>query len=180
MATNLKSAAITSLDATPVGFVMAGAGVGGMLRSVEGSVAALTGDVVGSTYKLVRLPINAMVKKVELYAACATAGAADFNAVFSDSTQDGTDAANQGTIPQIGGINNKLFGAAQSLIGGLAAPVELTYANAANFPVGSEQKPLWAILGFSGDPGGFFDIQATVTTAITTGGIVFVRVFFVV
>lgn len=177
-ASALKSTAITNLDSSPVVPVVAGQGMGARLMSVEGYVTALSGDTTSSTYKLVRLPTQACVKQVSLYGACASAGAANFNIIFSDSTVDGTDVANQGTIPQISSANNELFGAAQSLIGGADSVVDLTYANTTNFPVGSEQLPLWEVLGFSVDPGGYFDIQANVSTAVTTGGTVLLRVYY--
>lgn len=177
-ASALKSTAITNLDASPIVPVVAGEGGPARLLSVEGYVTALSGDTTSSTYKFVRLPTTAHVKAVLLYADCATAGEADFNIIFSDSTTDGTDASNQGTIPQISSANNKLFGAAQSLIGGVTSPVDLTYANVTNYPIGSEQEALWDVLGYSSDPGGFFDIQANVTTAVTTGGAILLRVYY--
>lgn len=177
---NLKSTAITALDSSPPGAVVAGQGGTARLLCVEGFVTANSGDAVGSTYQLVRVPTTACVKEVKLYAACASAGAADMNIAFSDSTVDGTTPSNQGTIPQISSANNKLFGSAVSLIGGLASPVELTYDNATNYPVGSEQQPLWQVLGFTSDPGGFFDLKAVVTTAVTTGGVVLARVYYTI
>lgn len=177
MATSaLKSAAITNLDAIPLSYASAGEGAAARVQSIEGFVTANTGDAAGSTYRMVRLPTNAKVKKVELRAACVTAGAADVNVAFSDSTTDGTDAYLQGTIPQVSAANNKLFGAAQSLTGGINVPADLTFANATNFPAGSRMQPLWQVLGFNSDPGGMFDILLVVTTAVTTGGAVAVRV----
>lgn len=177
MATSaLKSTAITGLDTIPPARPTAGMGAAARLRSIEGIVTANSGDAATSTYRLVRLPTNAKVKRVELRGGCATAGAADINIAFSDSTTDNTPANLQGTIPQVSAADNKLFGAAQSLTGGFGTATDITYANTTNFPAGSDTSPLWSVLGYTADPGGMFDIMATVTTAVTTGGPVEVRV----
>lgn len=175
----LKGLQITGLDANPAVGYTAGEGAPGMNRSVDGYVTTLSADSTSSTYKMVRLPSNAKVKSVKLNSAVASAGAADINIVYSDSTVDGTSVSNQGTIPQMSAANNKLFGAAQSLVG-TSQNVDVTFANATNFPYPSINIPLWSVLGLATDPGGFFDIQLNVTTQITTGGIVGISVTYVV
>ena len=114
-----------------------------------------------------------------LYSAVASAGAADFNVAFSDSTTDGTSSTNQGTIPQVSSANNKLFGAATALTGiSATAGTDITFAN--TFTHENSKQPLWKVLGYTTDPGGYFDIQANVTTQITTGGIIAMRVTYTV
>lgn len=156
----------------------AGEGASATVLQVSDTVIVASADEASpsvSTYSLVRLPTAAHVKKVTLNTVTiATAGAADFNVRFSDNQSDGTPTALQGTIPQISSANNKLFGAAQSILAGLGT--DLTYANITNFPLGSENKPLWSVLGYTTDPGGFFDIVAYLTTAVTTGGTMQLRV----
>jgi hypothetical protein len=150
-------------------------GAVGNVLTVSDVVTIASGDSIGSNYSFVRIPTSAHVKKVVLYSTgVATSGAADFDVRFSDSQTDGTPISLQGTVPQINGSDNKLFGAAQSLLA--VNGHDLTYANIANYPYGSENKPLWAVLGFDTDPGGFFDIVANVTTAVTTGGSAMLRV----
>lgn len=176
--TLLKSVQITNLDATPVVIGSTGENAVGNLRVVTGSVTPLSSDDTSSFYKLVRIPTTAKVKKVEIMSRIASAGSADINIVFSDSTTDGTPPALQGTIPQMSAANNKLFGAAQSLV--LAgAPTDFTFKNSTNFPQASREKPLWEVLGMTADPGGFFDIEADVTTAVTTGGELTCAVYYV-
>jgi hypothetical protein len=174
----LAAATYTTLAAAvqnvnPVVYNTAGEGAAGTMKQVTDKVTIVSGDNTSSTYSFVRIPTNAHVKKV-LYRAVsvAGAGAADFNVRFSDSQTDGTPQALQGTIPQISSANNKLFGAAQSLLATSsgAGSLDLTYANITNFPYGSENQPLWEVLGFTTDPGGAFDIVAYVTTGVTTGG----------
>src|SRR6266851_4599357 len=111
-----KSPSITNWDATPVVNNTVGEGAPGHLRSVSDSVTATTGVTSGSTYRIARFPTNAKVKHVWIGVdATVTTFTADIDVAFSDSTQDGTSAANQGTIPQISSADNKLFGAAVDL-----------------------------------------------------------------
>jgi hypothetical protein len=146
-----------------------GEGAAASIQQITDLVTVVSADNTSSTYSFVRVPTQAHVKKVTLNTvSIASAGAADFNVRFSDSETDGTPVSLQGTVPQISSANNKLFGAAQSLLAAIGT--NLTYANLTNYPLGSENKPLWSVLGYTTDPGGFFDIVAYVTTAITTGG----------
>ena len=157
----------------------AGEGNQAPLLQVSDTVIVASGDTSASTYSFVRLPTSAHVKKVTLNTtSIASAGAADFNVRFSDSIVDGTPQALQSTIPQLSSANNKLFGAAQSLLAGLNT--DLTYANPTNYPLGSENQPLWQVLGYTSDPGGFFDIVAYVTTGVTTGGVAMLKVDYCV
>lgn len=179
MATSLlKSVQITNLDATPVVLGSTGENANGFLRVVTGSVTALSADDTSSFYKMVRVPTTAKIKKVEIMSRIQTAGSADVNIVHSDSTTDGTPPALQGTIPQMSAANNKLFGAAQSLV--LAGvPTDFTFKNSTNFPQASREKPLWEVLGMTADPGGFFDFELDITTAVTTGGETSMAVYYV-
>lgn len=173
----LDGVAITNLDATPVVPVTTGEGVAAVLRSTNDFVTALSADSTSSVYKLVRIPTYAKVKSVKLWSAVASAGAGDFNVCFSDSAVDGTPPGYQGTIPQISSANNKLFGAAQSIVSTLAAgPVDMTFKG--SYTLANKNQPLWQVLGYTVDPGGFFDIQINVTTQITTGGAVGLEVVF--
>ena len=178
----LKSQSITNLDSTPVVQNTSGEGGAASLLQVSDTVSPLSGDEITpsvSTYSFVRIPTNAHVKKVVLNSvSVASAGAADFNVRFSDSQVDGTSQSLQGTIPQISASNNKLFGAAQSILAGLNT--DLTYANITNFPLGSINIPLWSVLGYTSDPGGWFDIVAYLTTAVTTGGTLELKVDYTV
>jgi hypothetical protein len=179
----LTAATFTSAPtqaSNPVVANTAGEGAQASLLTITDKVTVASGDNTSSTYSMVRIPTSAHVKSVKLYSfTIASAGAADFNVRFSDSTTDGTPTALQSTIPQISSANNKLFGAAQSILAS-GSPYDLTYANATNFPPGSENQPLWQVLGYSTDPGGLFDIVAYVTTGVTTGGTMMLKVDYTV
>lgn len=177
-ASSLKSPQITALDTIPPTTFSTGEGAPGMLRRVDGYVTALDGDNTSSVYKMVRVPTNAKIKSVKINSSIASAGSGDVNVAYSDSTIDGTAPANQGTIIQISSANNKLFGAAQSLV--LAGvTTDFTFKNLTNFPQSSINLPLWQALGLTSDPGGFFDIQINITTGVTTGGLVMMSVDYV-
>lgn len=173
----LKSQSITNLDSTPVITNTSGEGASAPILEISDVVSPLSADAIGSTYSFVRVPTTAHIKSVKLYSTgVATAGAAAFNVRFSDSQVDGTPTSLQGTIPQISSANNNLFGAAVSILA--VNGLDILYANITNYPYGSENQPVWAVLGYTADPGGFFDIVAIVTTAVTTGGTLDLKVSY--
>lgn len=72
------------------------------MKSVNAHVAASAGASVGSTYRLVRLPVNAKIKRVFLTAAAQGAtGAIDLDVAFSDSSSDATNQSLVDGIVQI-------------------------------------------------------------------------------
>ena len=177
----LKSTPITNLD-TPSN-VNSGQGSPGMLRSVNGHVAATAGVTSGSTYRLCRIPTNACVKQVLLTnAAQGATGAVDIDVAFSDSTTDGTPASLQGTIPQVSSDDNKLFGSAVAITSAQKNQ-DQTFAN--TFTTDHQNIPLWQVLnalgtlGWTVDPGGFFDILLKTTATMANGGDVAIEVRYV-
>lgn len=180
----LKSVPITNLDATPAVQNPTGQGSSGSLRTVNGHVASTTGVTSPSTYRLCRIPTNACIKHVFLTnAALSTSTAADIDVAFSDSTTDGTPASLQGTIPQVSAADNKLFGAAVAM-SSAQKNQDQTFAN--TFTTDHQNIPLWSVLnslgtlGWTGDPGGFFDILVKTTQTVTAGGDISIEVQFVV
>ena len=169
---NLKSASITNLDASPIVAVATGEGAPGILRVVNDFCTPVSADDTTSTYKLCRFPSQARIKQVWLTPNIATAGAGDVNIAFSDSTTDGTQPSLAGGVVQITGpVNNKLFGAAQTLI---IANVRTDFTFKGTFTAVHQNLPIWQVLvnlgatQFTSDPGGFFDLQVNITTTITT------------
>ena len=181
----LKSLGITNLDASP--YIPQTTGEGAVAREhiANDQLTVGSGDSIGSIYRMVRIPTNAKIKRVDLFSAVATGGSADIDVAFSDSLIDGTQAILQGQIVQFTGpVDNKLFGVGQSIVSTLAAgPLTKTFAN--TFTPAHQNLPLWQVLInlgvvsptlFAFDPGGFFDIVLKVTTGITTGGVVSMEV----
>src|ERR1041385_5263052 len=96
---NLKSAAITNLDATPVVRGTAGR-EGGSSRVFEviGIVGPTTdGDTTGGILRAVRVPSNAIIRSI-MYAQVGATTTASFDCglYYSDSVNDGTQPLNQG------------------------------------------------------------------------------------
>lgn len=179
----LKSTPITNLDATPVVNNNSGQGGPGVLRTVNGHVASTAGVTSGSTYRLCRFPTNACVKHVFFKAAAQGAtGAVDIDVAFSDSTTDGTPASLQGTIPQVSAADNKLFGSALTI----TSAVNQDQVFGGTFTTDHQNIPLWQVLnalgslGWTVDPGGFFDILVKSTATLANGGDLAVEVQYVV
>jgi len=176
-----KSASITSWDASPQFIPSTGEGGPGFIKSVNDLVTGVVGDSIGSVYRLVRIPTNAKVKSVKwnLFTA-STAGATDFSVAFSDNPNDGTPPslallANP-VIQVTGPVDNKMFGAATTMTAVTKVNADITFAG--TFLAVHQNLPLWQVfvnLGatqFTTDPGGFFDIVAKLTTALTvTAGV---------
>lgn len=160
---HLKSTAITNLDKIPVLPLTAGEGGPGFLRSVGDYATPSASASATSTYQLARVPTNAKVKTVWFESQAQGAGKFQLGVYYSDSTMDGTAAANQGAV-----VNVNLFA---NDIDCTSAVTKADYTNqSGNYTPDLRNQPLWQAAGLSTDPGGMFDIVATVhTTAVTTG-----------
>jgi hypothetical protein len=183
---NLKSLSITNLDASFILSNTIGEGGPGFKKIIGDFVTTVSGDDTTSTYRMVRFPTNAKIKDLRIYSAIATAGSADIDVAFSDSTTDGTNQALAGGIVQLSGpVDNKLFGAAQSLVATIAAGPIIKNPFVGTFTPAMCNIPMWqnlVTLGatqFTADPGGYFDIYIRITTTITTGGVVYCELHYV-
>lgn len=167
---HFKSTAITNLDTIPPLTPTTGEGGPGYVRSVNGFATAAAADAAGSTYQFVRIPSNAKVKHLFFTSEAQGAGAVQLGVYYSDSTVDGTAVANQGLVVPTTGVN---FFANDISIAAAVNSVDEVMQNMATGGANNlslSNQPLWQALGLTSDPGGFFDIVATVhTTAITTG-----------
>lgn len=166
----LKSTNITNLDATPIIYSNAGSGASGALVEINGFAIPLAADAVLSTYQLVRVPSYAIIKHLILENEAQGAGAVQLGLYYSDSTTDGTAQANLGLVVPSGvnffanDVNLAAAINATDYVNGIAG------ASAGLYNISLRNQKLWQAAGLATDPGGFFDIVATVhTTAITTG-----------
>lgn len=179
---HLKSAQITALDATqPAGDILSsGFGAPGRLVNVAGTVTTVSADATGSTYQLVRIPSDAVVKQVLFAAAAMSGGKFQLSVYYSDSTIDGTQVANQGLIVP---TNGAAFFASDIDCTSAVAQTDETFQNQATstaYQLTQINKRLWDALGLTTDPGGFFDIVAVChTTAVTTGAAMTLQVNYV-
>ena len=191
----LESAQLVALNSPPIQIPTTGEGAANKLYQNEDVISPTAAVVQFSTYTLgPRIPTNAKIKKVQLYGkgidSNATAAvAADINLIFSDAplggivagipTNDGTNTSYAGQIPtsSLNGTNttitaysspNKMFGSSVVLVNNSGAYKlqEITHANSFTFAM--RQLPLWDALGFTTDPGGFFNFFVVVETAANT------------
>lgn len=168
----LKSASITNLDASPIVANSSGVGAAIITRKTADKVTVTAAGIQasGSTYKMVRVPTNIQLKHVNFFADSAldTGGASaaltfDVGVFYSDSTTDGTPAANQGTA-----VSDNCIADAYVIKG-----ITSAYAvEAGKWTSANRQLPLWQAAGLSSDPGGNFDIVVTVETGANTGAAV--------
>lgn len=166
MASHLKSTAITNLDATPAVQSTTGEGAAGFMKTIDGYVVVPASDTTASTYQLVRVPTNAKVKSVRFESEAQGAGKVDLGVYYSTSTIDGTAAANQGLV--VPGVGINLFATDIDCASAVAPTQEINQSG--NYTLDLRDSPLWKAAGLTTDPGGMFDVVATVhTTAMTTG-----------
>lgn len=163
-ADTLKSLSITNLDSTIIVPNPTGNGAAGPLRNVSDFVTPTVGGLAStaSTYKMVRLPTNAKLKALKLNADAAldssTGLVLNVGAYYSDATNDGTAAANQGVL-----ISANCFAAAK-VFQATFTDVDVLGA----FGAAKRQQPLWQGLGLASDPGGFIDVVVAVSVIATT------------
>lgn len=154
-----KSATVTNRDATPRVFSNARVAQAEMKEAV-GFVEAVNGDSIASKYIFASVPSNARVSQVLLSCdAIAVSGAGDIG--IYKSVPDG------GTV-----VDADFFASAQVVTAALVNSDVTHEADAADagagFGLADCEKPLWEALGLSADPGIWYDVVMTLTTA--TGG----------
>ncbi len=160
---HVKSTPVTNLDATPAVPSTTGEGGKGYLVEVSGYVTVPASASADSTFRFVRVPTTAKIKAVVASSEAQAAGTVDIGVYYPTIGRTGVAdlAANA--------IDQDFFAAVYSYAAA-SAPTDVTYQAGAGNLRSEINTPLWQALGLTSDPGGFFDIVATVkTTAITTG-----------
>lgn len=172
---NLKSAAITSLDATPIVAPTAGKeGGAGRANNIVGIVGPTTdGATTGGVLRAVRVKSNVKVRSIKIAQVAATTTASfDMGLYYSDSTTDGTSYVNIGDV-----IDADRFATGVDTHA-LTSWTEEAF-EAGTFTVASTVKELWDAAGLSSDPGGYFDICLTNTATIADPATLAVMVEYV-
>lgn len=158
----LKSAELTVRDATPAGQNPQGEGAKYSARYISGFVTVPAAASINSTLRFTRVPTNAKIKEIFLETEAQAAGAVDVGVYYSASLTDSPQAANKaGAV-----IDADFFASAQSIAA--ATKVDITNESG-TYNLSLRNKELWEAVGLATDPGGYFDIVGTVTTAVTTG-----------
>lgn len=156
---NLKSGAVTNLDASPVTRMARGEGGDATLIVRDGSVTPSTGLLSTSTYRLARLRNDEILKHAYIKGdSTSNTFTVNVGFYYSDSTTDGTLPANQGA--QL----NSTF-----VTSGLVLANQTTFLDLCNFMTAANlDKPLWSALGLTATTGGYFDLTLFNTTTNST------------
>lgn len=170
---HVKSTYITNLDAAPVVANTAGEGGPATTKSVEGYATAVASSSVNATYQFVRVPSNCKVKSVDLESAAQAQGSFDIGVYYATDGEGGQPTA----LLAAAAISQALFASAVDLTS--AYPITNVTNESGTYTIDKRVLPLWKAAGLSSDPGGYFDIVGTVTTAVTTGtGVMGLRVTY--
>ena len=159
-----KSTFIANLDASPSVQNTAGEGGPAPVKTLEGYATVVAADAVGGTYQLLRVPSNCKLKSLSFESAAQGAGALSLGLYYATNGEGGQPTS----LLLANAINSILFASQINCASAVAITEEINQAG--TFPMSKRVQPLWQAAGLASDPGGYFDIVATVdTTAITTG-----------
>ena len=170
----IKSTAVTALDATPPTRTTTGAGSAGRLMFADGSAVFADTKTAGSTYQMVRIPSNAIVKRLW---ACIDTAVTTFTVdigVYYSSGQDVT-ADLRGDA-----LDVDLFGSAVALAS-IVVPTQYTMEAAAAALVISDMfLPIWNLAGLTSDPNCGIDIVMTNTATNDTTSTAYLAVEYII
>lgn len=162
---NTKSTLVTNADSTTQ-TLNALANDGGKLRSKVGTLEAVSGDSIGSTYRILRVPSNARVDALLV-------SSDDIGTTTAGDVGLYRTAADGGAV-----VDADFFASALSLSGGALAKVDITYESAV-VDTPNHGKMLWEQLGLSADPRVMYDIAVTLTAAADAAGTITLRCNYV-
>lgn len=168
----IKSAAITSLDASPPVRTDAGKGAPGVLMHVDGTAAMADAVTSGSTYRFVRVPSTARVKSVK---ACVETAVTTFTVDIGVYYASGGDVPAGITAGAV--IDADLFGSAVALAA-IIVPTEYVMEST-QYSCTEIMQPLWQAAGLSADPGCDIDIVMTNTATNSGAGTAYLSCEFV-
>jgi len=152
----VKSTLITNADATPVVFNSPRVD-GGPERVAVATAAITSGDDIASTYRMFRVPSNAVMTDLKIYSPdIGTTTIADI----------GLYAADGGAV-----VDADFFASALSLKDGALNGTDVLH-EAAVFTIANSGKELWSALALTSDPGVFYDVTLTLTAAADATGTV--------
>lgn len=162
---HVKSATITNLDASPIVANTAGEGAAGALLAITGIATGVASSSIDATYQMVRVPSTAKIKRLFFQTATQAAGVTDVGLYYATDGVGG-----QATSLLVAAAINRVFFA--TAIALTTTTVQDVTCNpiTSGYTLDKHNMPLWQAAGLATDPGGFFDIVLSLTTAITTGG----------
>ena len=159
---HVKSTPVTNADATPVVPNTTGEGAKGYLVEVSGYVTIPASASDDSTLRFVRVPTTAKVKSVRFASEAQAAGACNIGVYYPTTGYTGVPDLVANTI-------DEAFFASAVALTSASGWTDVTHEAGAGYLLSEINTPLWQALGLTADPGGFFDIAMTLSTAVTTG-----------
>jgi hypothetical protein len=151
-----KSSLITNADTVPA--VLNNPRIdGGFERTKVATAAVTSGDSIASTYRLFRVPSNAVMTDLRVYCPAITTAATNIGVYRTE--KDGSAV-----------VDADLFTSAQALTSALAGTDVLHESGV--FSLANSGKELWDALGLTSDPSVFYDVTMTLTAAAGATGTV--------
>jgi hypothetical protein len=148
-----KTVSITNLDATPI--LRANPWVhGGNSKQFAGTVEAVTGDSIGSTYRFFRVGSWMRPVSLTLFCDALTGGAADLGLYRA--------AADGGAV-----VDADIFATAQSVATANATGLQVRFEAD---DIANVEKRIWELLGLTADPNLEYDVALTLTAGISASG----------
>jgi hypothetical protein len=148
-----KTSALGNLDATPI--VRANPWVhGGNAKQFAGTVEAVNGDSIGSTYRFFRVGSWMRPVSLTLFCDAIASGAGDLGLYRT--------AADGGAL-----VSAALFASAQSIATAITAGANIRFEQD---DIANVEKRIWELLGLAADPNLEYDVTLTLTAATTAGG----------
>lgn len=159
---HVLSTSVTNAEAVPAVRNTAGEGGTGVLRNKGAYVTAVASSSADATYRLVRIPSTAKVKSIVFESEAQGAGKFDVGLYYPITGKNGVADLAANAIDQ--DFYATIIDCASAVV-----PVNIVNESGTN-TLDKRNQPAWQAVGLSSDPGGEFDIVATVkTTAVTTG-----------
>jgi len=154
----VKSTLVTNADALPA--VLNSPRVDGGFERIEVATVAITsGDSIASTYRMFRVPSNAVMTDLRIYSP-------------DIGTTTISDIGLYRTAKDGGAVQDAdFFASALSLKDGALNGVDVLH-EAAVFTIDNSGKELWEALGLTSDPSVFYDVALTLTAAADATGTV--------
>ena len=155
---NLKSTLVTNADAVPA--VLNNPRVDGGFERIEVATVAITDtDSIASTYRMFRLPSNAVVTDLRIYSP-------------DIGTTTITDIGLYRTAKDGGAVvDANFFADALSLKDGALNGTDVLHESAV-FSIANSGKEIWDALGLTSDPSVFYDVAFTLTADADATGTV--------
>ncbi len=161
---HVKSTSVTNLDANPIVANTAGEGAAGALVCVTGIATGVASSSIDATYQMVRVPSTAKIKRIFLQSQSQAVGVTDVGLYYATDGVGG-----QATSLLVAAAINRVFFATSINLATTTVQDVTCNPITSGYTPDKRNMPLWQAAGLTTDPGGFFDIVLSLTTAITTG-----------